>query len=211
MCRVVQTHRPTSGCPAVLTAAHPCKNRRTGFSICVKASGTTPWTEQDFKDLFFLHEASLKYNAPQVRCFLKALLLFEGAGQEQQLSSTAASPHGPALALAGPCRALTSSQEHRLPCPQMDSKRGRAGMGQSKPEPSGPLPGLREGRDGGGLFWELWLLFLVLAMGSCVHRLCLSSCWCCAGLVAGSKLVEKVGKDRKCGILLFSTNTMYGE
>lgn len=32
-----------------------------------------------------------------------------------------------------------------------------------------------------------------------------------AALVAGSKLVGKVGKDRKCGILLFSTDIMHGE
>lgn len=71
---------------------------------------------------------------------------------------------GAAAGLRG-CLTPRHSPEHRLPCPQMDSKAGRAGMGESKPEPSGPLPGLREGRDGGGLFWELWLLFPALAMG----------------------------------------------
>lgn len=59
-------------------------------------------------------------------------------------------------------------------------------MGESKPEPSGPLPSLREGRDGGSLFWELWLLFPALAMGQlrarALPQLMLVLCWACGGL-----------------------------
>lgn len=54
-------------------------------------------------------------------------------------------------------------------------------MGESKTEPSGLLPGLREGRNGGGLFWELWLLFPALAMG----QLCADSAPARVGAVLG--------------------------
>lgn len=55
----------------------------------------------------------------------------------------------------------------------------------------------------GGEEWGKFILGAVAALPGAGHG--------CAGLVAGSKLVENVGKGRKCGILFFSTNIMHGE
>lgn len=133
----------------------------------------------------------------------------EGAGREKQLSSAAAHPaaqhsepglgrllrssYGEARSIASRVLTWTQSEEQQ--------ERERANQ-----SPQSLFPASGRGGVGEVYFRSCGCSSRRWPWGGCVHGLCPGSCWCCAALVAGSKLVEKVGKDRKCGIFLFSTN-----